>query len=41
MTKNLKTGFGRCAICGGQLIRELLAIQEPDRFERHLGVARN
>lgn len=41
MTKNLKTGFGRCAICGGQLIRELLAIQEPDRFERHLGVARD
>jgi 2-polyprenyl-3-methyl-5-hydroxy-6-metoxy-1,4-benzoquinol methylase len=30
--------FGDCAICGGSLVRELLAIKEPDRFERHLGV---
>ncbi len=28
-----------CAICGGKLGRELLAIDKPDRFERHLGVA--
>lgn len=27
-----------CAICGGLLVRELLAITKPDRFERHLGV---
>jgi 2-polyprenyl-3-methyl-5-hydroxy-6-metoxy-1,4-benzoquinol methylase len=30
--------YGKCAICGGSLVRELLAITEPDRFERHLGV---
>ena len=27
-----------CGICGGPLVRELLAIIEPDRFERHLGI---
>ena len=37
---NAKSGstFGGCAICGGSLVRELLAITEPDRFERHLGI---
>ena len=30
-----------CAICGGTLDRELLRIAEPDRFERHLGIARD
>jgi len=29
----------RCAICGGALERELLAITQPDRFERHVGVS--
>lgn len=28
-----------CAICGGALGRELLAITRPDRFERELGVS--
>lgn len=28
-----------CAICGGALSRELLRITEPDRFERHVGIA--
>jgi SAM-dependent methyltransferase len=28
-----------CAICGGTLRRVLLEVREPDRFERHLGVA--
>lgn len=41
MTQNPETGFGKCAICGGRIYRELLAIREPDRFERHLGVARD
>lgn len=27
-----------CAICGGELSRELLRIRQPDRFERHLGI---
>ncbi|MEZ5618822.1 MAG: class I SAM-dependent methyltransferase [Rhodocyclaceae bacterium] len=41
MTRKFKTGYSNCAICGGCLDRELLAIREPDRFERHLGVARD
>jgi SAM-dependent methyltransferase len=28
-----------CAICGGALGRELLVITQPDRFERHVGIA--
>jgi ubiquinone/menaquinone biosynthesis C-methylase UbiE len=28
----------KCNICGGQLIRTLLTILEPDRFEKHIGV---
>src|SRR5579871_6313657 len=28
-----------CAVCGGVLARELLRITEPDRFERHVGIA--
>lgn len=30
-----------CAICESALDRELLRISEPDRFERHLGIARD
>ncbi len=30
-----------CAVCGGALARELLRITEPDRFERHVGIAAN
>jgi SAM-dependent methyltransferase len=33
-------GDAACAICNGALDRELLRISEPDRFERHLGIAR-
>lgn len=40
MNANSVSTFGTCAICGGSLVRELLAITEPDRFERHLGVER-
>jgi SAM-dependent methyltransferase len=29
-----------CAVCGGALARELLRINEPDRFERHVGIAK-
>lgn len=29
-----------CAICGGVLTEELLRILEPDRFELHVGIAR-
>jgi SAM-dependent methyltransferase len=28
-----------CAVCGGRLERELLRIAQPDRFERHVGIA--
>jgi len=28
-----------CAICGGALATDILAIGRPDRFERHVGVA--
>lgn len=28
-----------CAVCGGRLARVLLRITEPDRFERHVGIA--
>lgn len=38
MNANSKSTFGNCTICGGPLVRELLTITEPDRFERHLGV---
>lgn len=38
MNAKSESTFGNCAICGGSLVRELLAITEPDRFERHLGV---
>jgi SAM-dependent methyltransferase len=29
----------RCAVCGAPLARELLRIAQPDRFERHVGIA--
>jgi SAM-dependent methyltransferase len=29
----------RCAVCGGALVKELLRITQPDRFERHVGIA--
>lgn len=28
-----------CAICGGEMGTELLSIESPDRFERHVGIA--
>jgi SAM-dependent methyltransferase len=27
-----------CAVCGGELAQELLRINDPDRFERHVGI---
>ncbi len=29
----------RCAVCGAPLAHELLRISQPDRFERHVGIA--
>ena len=29
---------GTCAVCGGELGRQLMRIVEPDRFERHVGI---
>lgn len=38
MNAKSEAAMGSCAICGGSLVRELLTITEPDRFERHLGI---